>query len=349
MGYEDDGIGFFAEWWVSDDQVGKWVDDDTVSRGLLEPLRAEGVLTNATHFWVNDGKPRAIARLDKEAGAWRDQTVQIYTGDANHPDWMFHFALNRWGVRLALGIGARFIEPHSRDVIMALVGRWANTLARSHAHLSIGTVDLQRTEAPRARPPRQGTKWKLGALDYYLGQTWHGRDPTCKGVLTAIGAAPLPDGATRVVEGDVVHVAFAADLAAVAAVAAARTKSEEWLTPLVPTSPARGWNEQGDRLVVPRERRTDVPPFTFFDPDSRIGYKGLIVDPDSGEVDEAVWAELAAIAATGRLPDGTQVASVRLVVPVRANALQLHERAKADGFEAVAYPAGGVFWRVDPC
>ncbi len=64
----------------------------------------------------------------------------------------------------------------------------------------------------------------------------------------------------------------------------------------------------------------------------------MVVDPDTGEVDEPLWSALAAIANTKEAYDGTPIKGVRLIVPTRADAIRLAERAKADGIELVTYP-----------
>lgn len=93
--------------------------------------------------------------------------------------------------------------------------------------------------------------------------------------------------------------------------------------------------------------RDELAPFTFFDTRNGIGYKAMVVDPDTGEVDEPLWSALAAIADTKEAHDGTPIKGVRLIVPTRADAIRLTERAKADGIELVTYPEGDAFWWVE--
>ena len=171
--------------------------------------------------------------------------------------------------------------------------------------------------------------------------------PAGAAVLAGIARARLPRGATRTTDGDVLRIALACDLGDPHAVADARAASERWLTPLVPTEPDEDWNELGDRIVVPTER-DELLPFTFYDAEARVGYKGLVVDPDTGEIDEAAWSELVGIASSGEAHDGTPVASVRLVFPTRQDALAMHARTIASGFEMALYPKGAALWEVAP-
>jgi hypothetical protein len=194
--------------------------------------------------------------------------------------------------------------------------------------------------------------WRLGVLDLYLGKSWHQRSEERRTILTTIETAPLPSSARRTTDDDIVRIAFGIDpevaLGDAGAVSAARRAQEDWLTPLIPADRERGWNALGDRLVAVVEP-DDKKPFTSYDPRDSVGYKAMIVDPDSGEIDEKMWAELKKIARDKKLPDGTEVKGVRLIFPVRENALQMHERTIADGFEMATYPGNPqIFWQVNP-
>lgn len=349
MGWEQDGIGLSSTWRVDDDAIGTWIAPGTVRDGLLAPLRADGLLARATHVWVADGKPQRIgsaAQLDKLVGAWRDEVAQLYSGEFDDPDFMVHLSLGPAGLRLTVGFGRALVDGALRDRVAALVAAWSARLAERRCRLTVASL-APATSYPRPRPPVTGTKWPLGELEYYLGRTWHRADRERAAVLAAIERARLPRGGTRTTDGDVVRVAFACDLTDPRAVAEARVASERWLTPLVPTEPDDDWNQLGDRIVVPTER-DELLPFTFYDSDSRVGYKGLVVDPDTGEIDEDAWSELVGIAASGEAHDGTPVASVRLVFPTRKDALAMHARTIASGFEMATYPQGDALWEVNP-
>ncbi|MBK9032276.1 MAG: hypothetical protein IPL61_13335 [Myxococcales bacterium] len=349
MGWERDGIGLFGTWEVDDDVMGAWLAPDTLRECLLAPLRADGSLERATHVWVSDGKPRAIgsaADLDKQVGAWRGEIAQLYSGDLDDPDFMVHVTLDRTGFRLALGLGGALVDGTTRARVAGLVSAWSARFAKRRCHLTVAYLSSH-APYPRARPPRESMTWPLGGLDYHLGRTWHRADSERAAVLAAIERARLPKGATRTADGDVVRVAFGAELTDPRAVADARAVAERWLAPLVSAEIEDGWNQLGDRMVVPTER-DELVPFTFYDSDERVGYKGLIVDPDTGAVDEAAWSELVGIAASGEAHDGTPVGSVRLVLPTRRAALAVHERAIASGFEMATYPKNDVLWEVHP-
>ncbi|MEZ4399676.1 MAG: hypothetical protein R3B06_06640 [Kofleriaceae bacterium] len=342
------GLGLFSDWEVGEADYGTWVDATTVTDGLLAPLLASGELDRATHYWVDDVEPHPLparSELMAMASRWRQETVAIFAGELDQPSWRFQFGLHRTGVRVSLELGPAYVDATTRDHIEALVRTWSGALG-PRCGLTLATVVPAGAPYRRVMPPRDSA-WTLGAIDYYLGQRWHGADGGRAAVLAAVRAAPVPDGGVRTDADDVVRVGFAAELADAAAVGLARTASEAWLAPLVPTTNERGWNDAGDKMVV-ASNRIELAPFTFFDASSHVGYKALIVDPDDGAIDEDAWAALVAVARTGHAPDGTPVRAVRAVFPVRADALAMHARVVADGLEMSTYPGGPVFWQVHP-
>src|SRR5262245_39043533 len=113
MGYEADGIALYCQYTPDEEVWGTWVDAATVDGCLLAPLRAAGWLSNATHVRVNVDDPEPIASQDElvaRASRWRSETVALYAGDADAPDWLLHLGLDRSMLRLTLGLGARFLD-----------------------------------------------------------------------------------------------------------------------------------------------------------------------------------------------------------------------------------------------
>jgi len=80
-------------------------------------------------------------------------------------------------------------------------------------------------------------------LDQYVGRAWHRAASGRAAVLEQLETAVLPASASRTIEGDVLRIAFATDLAVRASVQAARAAHEQWITPLVPTEIEYGWTE----------------------------------------------------------------------------------------------------------
>ncbi|HSN26930.1 MAG TPA: hypothetical protein VLT45_11605 [Kofleriaceae bacterium] len=271
--------------------------------------------------------------------------MQIYARKRDTPSWLLHLRFTTEGPSIGLEV-AQDPEGKIRERFGTWVAAWSRGLAEHDLHLSIGgMLAPDQMDYPRPGPPRQGTAWPLGNLDLYLGKRWHGEHDPGKQVFERIRKAKLTAGVRRVdVSDDVMRIAFDCDLADAASVQSALVRGDSWLAPLVPTQITPGWNEHGDQMVV-ASTLVEREPFTYFDEDENIGYWAV----DGGKVDEARWKKLAAIAKKGKLPDKTPVQAVRLVAPVRKQALALLQRAAADGFEMVTYPGGeDVFWRVFP-
>lgn len=348
MSQSKNRFGFHTSFPARPDKLDAWWTSDVVNDVILAPVREAGDLANATHFARDEQEPIAITspdQLAREASTWRDAVVAIFAGPQNAPTWRLHLRLEHIGP----SIGFRISEDPDgkiRERFAGWLGQWCRGLAKLGCDLDIGYMAPVQRPYPRPRPPRDGTAWPLGKLELYLGRRWHGEDEERKTVLARIMDAPLVPGVRRVIEDDLVRVSFECDLSDDVAVERARIIGERWLTPLVPTTTEPGWNEEGDEMIVP-SMPVNREPFTFFDEDDNIGYWALIRDPEDGSVDEERWQQLADIARAKKLSDGTNVTAVRLIAPVRKEALALADRAAADGFDMVTYPAGnGAFWRV---
>ncbi len=337
---------------VTKHRVKTWWQDSMIGDVVFAPLERDGELAKATHYVVDDEDPVSVVSVDDLTAAsktWRDRSyATIYAGDRNTPSWLLHLRFTTRGPHVGIQVqddpGGKLRERY--DTWLA---EWSRGLAANDLHLSIGYMAPEHDSYPRPRPPRTGTAWPLGKLDMYLGQHWHAEHDPGKDVFKRIRSAPLTAGVRRIdVSDDVMRIAFDCDLGDAASVQRALALGERWLSPLIPTEVEPGWNEDGDEMIIPKTPK-DRDPFTFFDEAEHVGYWALIRDPEDGSVDEERWQKLAAIARSGELPDHTPVRAIRLIAPVRSEALALLKRASADGFEMVTYPGGeGVFWRVWP-
>jgi hypothetical protein len=349
MGYKARGLVFSGQWFADREVAGSWLHGDLVARALLAPLERGDYLARADRISINLAAHEPIGgpdRLRALAATWRHDIISLIHGDAGDPDWHLHLGLDAVGPRIFVGIAAEHVTPRVREDVAAWVAAWSRGLAEARVRLAHGRFEPTPDGYPRAFPPRDSPIWILGSLDQYDGLAWHRADPGRAAVIERLLAAPLPSGVQRTIDGDVVRIAFDCDLASRASMAAARSAHERWLTPLVPTTVASGWNEHGDRRVAPLAP-VARPPFTLYDTSNRVGYKALVVHP-GGVIDEIAWSQLRAIAAARALHDGTPVAAVRIVFPRREDALRFHARAIAEGFEMAMYPDRGAFWEVHP-
>jgi len=351
MAYTRDGFTLDARFYTDDSVIGTWLTEELVDRVFLAPLAEDGILDDCRYVSSNFKPPRPIGSVDElraQSRTWRYELIDLRSEEDDlDPGCEVILRFNTDMVNASVYLVR---EPLARvaDRLVSLAARWVAQWSRAlpdTVDLSEGWLATERGDYPRPRPPRS-SQWRLDAVSHYFGQRWMRR--TGKGaLLDGLLREPLAPGASRELDGDAVLLAFAGDLRDEAAVARARAAHEQWISRIVPTEPARGWNAEGDRLVVPAGAQP-LAPLTLYDPDTKVGYKAIVVQPD-GSVDEEIWAELLAILQRGALPDGAPLASIRLIVPVRDNALALHDRAIAAGFEMVTYPRGqGVFWQVHP-
>lgn len=348
MGYRSDGFGFAAQWYADADATAPWSTalDPWV---LLEPLAASGHLAHADRISIDQAPAVALGSPDalrEQARGWRRGAVALTSGDPDDPAWLFHLTFDSTAPAIFIGIPRREVTDALRAQLASWLAAWVAVLDGARIRFALGAFRPDDVAFPRPVPPRSSPIWQPGAIDQYLGRTWHLADPARAAVLAAIEQAPLPEGAQRSRVGDVVRVAFAAELEVRASVIAARVAHEQWITPLVPVELEPGWNALGDRAVFPAQpvRRA---PFALYDARDRVGYVALVVMPD-GTIDVDAWNQAAAIAQSGALADGTPVDGVRLVVPRRADAIALHPRARAAGFQMTTYGTGQVFWEVYP-
>ncbi len=348
MGYQIDGLALYAEWRHDRDDGGLWATPDLIPHAVFEPVRSAGFLARTTHLIVGTEPPRAVASVEElaeSAKAWRDGSYDMVGGDPSAPDWSFYLSLSPERFGMQIGFARGLLDGDTRELLATWIATWSDALAPRELHLSVAKLMPPTAPYPRPRPPRWSQRWPLGALDYYFGRAWHQREPERAEVLATVAAAPLHRGMHREQRGDALRVWFDTDLTDAAAIATTRERSEAWLGPLVPTEVERGWNELGDRLV-PLVRPQEKDPFTLYDPRREIGYKAISVGV--GEVDEQAWEELGTIAKRGQLPDGTPVKSIRLIFPVRDEAIRMHDRTVNEGFEMAIYPSDGRFWQVYP-
>lgn len=348
MGYKAGGFVVRVKCYADAAAVRQWLTPEVIVDTLLGPLKADGYLGRVTHASHAFAPPEPIgstSALRRRAASWGYGITSLFAGDQGDPDIEIFLGLEPAGPRFAVGIAGP--DTTFRADVAGWMRAWSDGLRAVRVRFATGRFEPGRAPYPRLTPPRTALDWPPGSLDQYLGRAWHLHvDAETAAVLERLEQAPLPPGASRTIDDDVVRIAFAADLRNDAAVAAARTAHERWITPLVPAAPEPGWNEHGDAAVDPGQRRV-VAGLTFFDDRTQVGYQALVVFPD-GSIDDDRWAAAEAIVRAGALPDGTPVRALRLIVPRRADAVALLARARAAGFEMTLYGDGGQLWQVHP-
>lgn len=291
--------------------------------GAARPLKKPGALAAA----IAKGKADAYQALD----AVDEQTAAIRV----------NFDLDDTGLNVTAMVGAGAYRANAStllDDIEQLAVGLHTRMRPLGAGLALGFAHPMARgiyRYPRVCPPVSHPRLETAAILELLDLAFHrGEHEDALGAeLEALATAPIPKGVVRQAREGLVVMRWIDDLADDRAVARAAGRHEQWMAGLANVKRSDSYTPQGDRRV--RVRKSERAPFTFFDATEGAGYKAIMVEP-SGEPDEEVWDELAAIA-TAPTAD---VKAVWLIAPLRELALGLSDRAKAQGFAGVLYPAG---------
>jgi hypothetical protein len=333
-----------------------WLKDRAVRKALGEaifsaPLFRDGLkfgnanddelgpITAKTGQALFDGKGEVIVELQGRDGRDRDRHVQVQALEGEIE------------IRIELTtIGLAGFEQTALDDIIAVLQQVSKALhgvaglQMGHVRAGFGAREL---EYPRARPPRVSKHYPERSIITFIDPAFHKTEhPYARpGESEKLTAPPPPSPAKMSKDGDLVVVRWARSLADDDLVAAAAGHNA-WITSRIDTKIEEHFNELGDQreLVDGRPK----PPLTIYAADWEWGYKAVLVLPD-GSVEDDAWNEAAKIAKAKKLADGSPVASMRIVVPLREHVFMVADRAKKAGFDAVLYPDDkGAFWNPDP-
>lgn len=237
-------------------------------------------------------------------------------------------------------IGVAAIDAYA-DVLADLAISW-----RGQARLSEAWAQPVRRSPPfsypRVRPPRVTRPFRepsaiVDVLDTKLADSPMYPD-TASGTR-ALARAELPAGVDRRERDGIVILRWLDDPCDAVAAAEAAARHEQWLYEVLPTSTAPGWNVEGDLRLTGTVRPS--PPSLD------------LVTCKSGEPD-AYFGHVTALDRIGEvgirtLPDGAELAELRLLAPSRAAALELVHQARAAGFDRVVHrDASGTLWDPAP-
>lgn len=349
MGYKARGFSLSANFRARDELASEWLRGDLVRRVFLAPLVADRILPRCDHVAVELEDPvpfRSIDEVLARADAMGYQTLEVLSGsDPSDPDCYVNLGLGLEGPRTFVALAPSIVAEYGNRLVElanAWIQGWSAKLGDDIV-LRAGTFEPH-DEFPHVEPRPKSMAWHFGSLIQYVGLSWHRGAPERAAILDRLLRAPLPPGAHRVIDGDVLRLSFLDRIDDPAAVAAARSQHEVWLGSVVTAPPSQVAADAADILLdLSGARPRD--PLTLYDERTRTGYKGIVVEPD-GSVDEGTWEDMLEIVRGGALPDGTPVASLRLIVPRREDGITILDRALADGFEMVVYPSGSRFWQI---
>jgi hypothetical protein len=347
MGYKADGFVIRVKCYADAAAVKQWLTPAVVVDTLLGPLDTDGYLGRVTHGSYAFAPPEPIGSttaLRQRAASWDYGITSLFAGDQVDPDVEIFLGLEPAGPRFAVGIaGADPTVPRRRRALGPRVERRAGRGPRAVRDRAL-RAGARALPAPDAHRARRSTGRRARSIS----------TSAARGTSTPTPTAPRCSRASS--RRRCRRARRASSTATWCASRSRRTcttpprwpprarrtsaGSRRWCRP----RPRRGWNEHGDEAAGPTQRRV-VEGLTFYDDDAQVGYQALVVFPD-GSVEEERWAAAEAIVRAGALPDGTPVNALRLIFPRRVDALAMHARAIAAGFEMTTYGDGGQLWQV---
>ncbi|KAB2929247.1 MAG: hypothetical protein F9K24_20300 [Leptonema illini] len=205
-------------------------------------------------------------------------------------------------------------------------------------------IEIDDFSFPRVRPMHYfggqpadpGTLVTFLTENFYLPERWQNR--TC---VDDLRKAPVPEGFIKEESDGLTMIRLVEDLSSRTLLRERLMAFEDWLIEVLKPKIDPDYNEFGDmRAPLMNPQPAEGATFVSF----AAAYKAVVLDPD-GRLDEDVMQELLSYLSQGKLPDGTEIDSVLLILPNRESAIRIHDTALARGIESVLYATDdGQLW-----
>jgi len=306
--------------------------------GLLDDFR----------YYARPGARRGTRLTSLEALAadsvtWQDGTGWLSSTASRSNDCYLRFGIGDDELSFRIGFGDEYLDRRRRTILDQFVEavRCLHTAMRAEAlfgpALKVSVSDLP---YPRPRPPRLHKHFGHGDLvDFFCLDFQHQHHLGHPEEIERLLSAPLPEGASRQDDDDLVILRWIDSLEDEAEVARRLSIQDQWLTNILQPPLAPWFDERGDLQV-----QTLPPPrdslLTYYAPDSGNGYLE-VADDWAGE---ARLDEVLGWLADRRLPDGRPLNGLYVIAPDRETAVRLHDRTRRDGPTAIYYPKPDGYW-----
>lgn len=335
-----------VEWYRKREHVHAMVD--AIARvPLFRELKVAGPDDELEPFATVDAAKKLMATGKDDQRLMQDQPERGYSV-------MVQVTPSEGSLELQVWCGRAALERHHATILdqMIAIAIDVRTHLQKIAGLQLGYIypvhaSTGRFPYPRPRPPRKHPSIQVSSIVDLIDLTFHRSDhEDAAGEGAAqLAASALPSFAKRSEKDGLVVIRWVDDAGDDEQLRRGASAHEVWIAEHLPTRVDGPYNELGD---VAEKGQTAKPPLTLYSPSTKTGYKAVVVFPD-GKVEESAWNEARSVMKAGKLPDGSPVSSVKIVVPLRALTFAIRERARKEGFAAVLYPSDdGYFWDPDP-
>lgn len=336
--------------WFGESNLYWWKNPEYL-RKVFGCLDKSGLWFDFPYYKKNFGKRfyamPAIENLLEEFTSWKPSEYVFVPDRTESPASKLTLLLNP----ISLDLRFKVEEPHLSSYGDSLIDRFIHfTQCINHALDGITLigprlgVEIFELSYPRVRPHRTGGGiWTLGNVVNFASRKFHAQHELgLPEDLEKILKTPMPAGATRLDDDDLVVLRWADNLLSEEKLAQSCSIQEQWLTKCLNLPVDSSYNTLGDHREAPLAL-DEHPPLTLYSSMYGTGYKAIVLDPD-GSYDEPLFAEMAGWIEAGKLPDGTLLNRLRLILPNRDSVFQIEKAAKAIGVEMILYADNDGNW-----
>lgn len=330
-----------------------WQDRANLSQ-LFQVIQESPFAEKLTYFGKEGKKQRqhvaAYDEIIEDAKLWQEGIYTLQSGKKT-ADTLLELTIRKKSLNLTLLTSAEAVGANVSTLMKYLI-EFAVQLHESFQGTAVCGPEFHIIPSgvsyPRPKPPRKHPRWPIGSVVDFVSKPFlvHEGDGG-KESWQKLSSAPLPKGVSRQQKEDLLIFQWVQDFEDVQAVAAGRTLQERWLGQLLEWPVAAGFNALGDKQETLWGQQAH-PPLTFYVDMAKHGYKAVVQNPD-GTVDEELFSEMASWIKAGKLPDGTSLEQLQLIVPNRDTAVALRSRADEIGVTKVFYTGeNGTLWNPWP-
>jgi hypothetical protein len=331
-----------------------WWRDRGLLSTMVQPVAAAGLWLDFDHGGRAGARLEPFASVDAPLDALSagDACAYMFSRDASgrRDGSFFEITVELQAATPVLVVAKPDFEDRRAtllDAMEAVMAAWHAALRGRAVLRPTGGAWIFPPCEPAERPPREETEWGvagvLDLLDPRFGDGASEEAIAAKADIAQALCTPLPAGARRTERNGAFMFRWVGDLCDEDAVMRGVAARDRWLVETLQPPVAPDWNKAGDRQVL-SGRGPAHPPLVAYDQRDCIGYLAIVAT-DEGPLDPELLADAACWMRAGQLPDGTPLAELRLIAPVRAAAVALRQHSQPLGLPTVLYVTNdGNFW-----